>query len=258
MRVALFCLIHCFFGQSTHLAPGMVSLTITHNYLKQFIPELRIDLHTTVGDMKVKLYRHVGTPAVHQKLALYDWSGNLVRALDDESKMLGFYGIETGMRIHVTDTDPFSLARGGGLEDVSLVKKFELTDEQYNARGESYRKFREEKRKVDPTWSVFPKKEAADPESFAEEAAAITVGQRCEVIPGGRRGTVRFVGKVEGLPGGWWIGVEYDEPVGKNNGEVKGQKLFSCADNYGGMVRPDKVQVGDYPEECVLSDADEI
>ena len=38
-----------------------------------------------------------------------------------------------------------------------------------------------------------------------------------------------FVGKVEGLPKGWWVGVKFDEPVGKNDGTVKGKRFFECA-----------------------------
>lgn len=42
----------------------------------------------------------------------------------------------------------------------------------------------------------------------------IEVGKRCKV--GERRGTVRFVGVVEEIPGkGVWVGVEGDEPTGK-------------------------------------------
>lgn len=36
--------------------------------------------------------------------------------------------------------------------------------------------------------------------------------------PGGRRGTVKFIGQAESLPPGYWIGVEFDEPVGRNDG----------------------------------------
>jgi len=58
----------------------------------------------------------------------------------------------------------------------------------------------------------------------------------------------RYVGKVEGLPMGWWIGVKYDEPLGKNDGSVKGKKYFDAPLGYGAFLRPDKVKTGDYPE----------
>jgi hypothetical protein len=41
--------------------------------------------------------------------------------MPDDDRPLGFYGVRSGMEIHVIDTDPFSLARGGGLDDVSQV-----------------------------------------------------------------------------------------------------------------------------------------
>ena len=51
----------------------------------------------------------------------------------------------------------------------------------------------------------------------------ITVGSRCEVEssePGlNKRGIVRFVGPTKfGSDGGIWVGIEYDEPFGKNDG----------------------------------------
>lgn len=72
--------------------------------------------------------------------------------------------------------------------------------------------------------------------------------------PGDRRGEVMYVGKVTGLPLGYWIGIRYDEPLGKNNGSHKGKKYFECLNNYGGFVRPDRVSVGDYPELDDMSD----
>lgn len=124
----------------------------------------------------------------------------------------------------------------------------------------------------DPTWTlekemakrrgvdyVPPAPRITDPEYMAEEAAGMSAGSRCCVDPGDRRGEVKFVGKVEGLPMGWWVGIQYDEPLGKNDGSMKGKKYFECLPGYGAFVRPDKVKVGDFPpiDEFDLGD-DEI
>lgn len=54
-----------------------------------------------------------------------------------------------------------------------------------------------------------------------EEDVNIQIGSRCQIEssePGfHKRGTVRFVGKTK-FALGTWIGVEYDEPIGKNDG----------------------------------------
>lgn len=59
-------------------------------------------------------------------------------------------------------------------------------------------------------------------EDYAKQAARIKLGDRCEIS--GYKGEVVFLGdQVEGLPGGFWVGIRYDEPVGRNDGTVKGQ-----------------------------------
>lgn len=96
----------------------------------------------------------------------------------------------------------------------------------------------------------------AKPETLTD--VDIPVGARCEVDSTEadlrKRGTVRFVGPTK-FAAGIWVGIEYDEPLGKNDGSVNGERYFSCSNKYGAFVRPDKVKVGDYPvEELDLED----
>ena len=56
--------------------------------------------------------------------------------------------------LHILDTDPFSLSKGGWLEDVNLVEKYTISDESYNAREHTYRKFKADKMAEDPGWTI--------------------------------------------------------------------------------------------------------
>lgn len=78
--------------------------------------------------------------------------------------------------------------------------------------------------------------------------------------PGGKRGQVMYVGNTQavGLPRGWWVGVRYDEPVGKNDGSFGGVRLFECPPHYGALIRPAKVTTGDFPEIDVFAEEDEM
>ena len=64
---------------------------------------------------------------------------------------------------------------------------------------------------------------------------SLVVGNRVSTANG--MGSVRFVGTTAFAPGKW-IGVELDNPTGKNNGSVQGKVYFSCRDGYGVFVRP--------------------
>lgn len=93
----------------------------------------------------------------------------------------------------------------------------------------------------------------------------IAVGARCRLAnESTRRGTIRFVGSIPSLPGlrdAPWIGIELDEPTGKNDGSVNGVRHFTCEMNRGVFVRPEKVEVGDFRElglEDVNSDMEEM
>lgn len=89
----------------------------------------------------------------------------------------------------------------------------------------------------------------------------IVIDARCQLLPAetdGRRGRVAFVGEVEGLPGvGAWVGVELDEPVGKNDGSVNGERVFECKANCGVFVRAERVEVGEFGVLDEFADGDE-
>lgn len=231
---------------------GLVALLVTHSNLKQRWPEIKVDLHTTVGELKDKLYKHGGTVTSYQHLRLRDTLGNVVGILNDDSKKLGYYGIESGMNIHIVDEDPHSLSKNGGLEDVTLVEKYVMPDEEYSKLDNSLRAYKKKQREKDPFWTFFPENRrvpATDEKEFSKETTDhIKVDERCEVMPGKRRGTVRWVGSDEAFRSGFWVGIELDEPVGKNDGTVKEKRFFTCLKNYGVFVRPDKVKIGDFPE----------
>ena len=61
-----------------------------------------------------------------------------------------------------------------------------------------------------------------------------------------RRAVIMYIGKTSIAPG-YWIGVKYDEAVGKNDGSVFGQRYFECDNNYGGFVRPNLVKIDNRP-----------
>lgn len=53
-------------------------------------------------------------------------------------------------------------------------------------------------------------------------------------------GFVRYVGDIEGVKG-VWVGIELDEPFGKNDGCVKGRYYFRCNPKHGVFARPHQV-----------------
>ena len=101
-----------------------------------------------------------------------------------------------------------------------------MDDETYDKREGTLRSWIKEQKAADPNWK--PPKPNGMPQQAVEsnrgppptaaDAAHILVGSRCQVAPGARRGVVKFLGDVPGMPEGVWVGVRLDEPLGKNDG----------------------------------------
>lgn len=58
------------------------------------------------------------------------------------------------------------------------------------------------------------------------------------------QGVIRFIGNTS-FQTGKWVGVELDEPLGKNSGVVQGKRYFDCKNNHGMFVRPANVKLID-------------
>ncbi|XP_054167480.1 tubulin-folding cofactor B-like [Oppia nitens] len=226
-----------------------LSLTITTN-TNSFASERRFAANVTICELKAKLELITGANSDTMTIQLLDNNQEVVAQLDDNSRQLQSYLIDNQnkVNIHVIDSQKSI----GEFEDVSNVEKFELPQEDYEKRTDSVLAF-----KMNNKLGRFAQIDGAGDNTDDQMTECdINVGQRCEVCVKGaakRRATVQYVGTTRFKPG-LWIGVEYDEPLGKNDGSVDGHRYFQCKPKYGGFIRPNDVIIGDFPE---MGDTDE-
>lgn len=95
---------------------------------------MRFDLDMIVDRIKDKIYSSTGTSVSHMRLVLKDQRGVTVAELNNPQAPLRTYRPMDGYTLHVIDLDPTSNSRNGWLEDLSLVKKYEMTDAAYDSR----------------------------------------------------------------------------------------------------------------------------
>jgi len=229
-----------------------LNLLISTN-LNNVASERRYAKGITVGDLKGKLELITGASAATMVITVHDdkSGGAKVCSLTNDDALLGSYPIDNDMRLNVKDTAPKPI---GEFDDLSKVEKYELTDDQYSKRTDTVRSFLQRNKLGKYNEAEMERlKEEKEKEEKAEQDLVdqMKVGDRCQTsVPGSgtRRGTVKYLGKTS-FKEGLWVGIQYDEPLGKNDGSVNGKRYFECPEKYGGFVKPCHVSVGDYPEE---------
>ncbi|OXU26381.1 hypothetical protein TSAR_013415 [Trichomalopsis sarcophagae] len=226
---------------------NFVNFVVTSANNESYSVERRFKKDITIQEFKDKLELLVGYQSKSMGLEVYNKNDDLVCKLSENGKELGSYPVEDGMRVHVIgDAEP--------TDDPAAVEKFELSEEEYSKRSSTVKSFLKENKLGKYNEEETKKKEEERQRELENEERLINsmkVGDRCEVIvPGNpkRRATVMYLGKTE-FKSGWWVGVKFDEPFGKNNGTVAGKKYFECPDKYGGFVKPASIVLGDFPEE---------
>lgn len=208
--------------------------------------ERRLSLGWTIEQLKAKLEVVTGIPPESQTLLLYRANtGSSAEAgveLDNDSKLLQDYTPTAYSRLHVLDTRPAS-------ERLDLqngpVEAFQLTDEQYDKRSDSVRAWKRQNQLG--RFDTSANRNDAEASKQQVQERGIVVGARCKVSET-KLGTVRYIGAVPEIANNServWVGVEYDEPVGKH----EGNGYFKAQAKHGAFVKPEMVEIGDFSEE---------
>jgi tubulin-folding cofactor B len=244
--------------------PGHVRLEIRHSVLGGFGAGAtmnmftNVDLKATVFEVKEILHLRVGTSPEHMRVILQDREGNVKGKLLEDSLQLGYFSPQNGWVLFVEDRDPMkTVANYQNIANLKEEDRFKYTDEQYDKRPGTLRQFLKE----NPAAAAKVRQQAGkrEPEDGKELAEAMKVGNRCQVrLESGalERGEIKYIGKLHEREG-YFIGVQFDLPVGKNDGSVRGQRYFQCPERYGLFVFPNDVEVGDFPEEDLFGSDEE-
>ncbi|KAG5462380.1 MAG: CAP Gly-rich domain-containing protein [Olpidium bornovanus] len=186
--------------------------------------ERRFDKALTLSALKARLEPITGVPAAAQQLSLYN-GDKLVGALEAESEdstRLGAFPVENFARIHVGGGKEAGHHTGCGMRnefsDLSGVEKYELADDEYDKRTDSVRAFKI-RNKIGRFAESNSTADSPQKTAYAEPPVGVSIGSRfeAEVDRLKRRGVVRYIGITRFKPG-FWVGVEYDEPLGKHDG----------------------------------------
>ncbi|RDL38503.1 Cap-Gly-containing protein [Venustampulla echinocandica] len=231
--------------------------------------ERRITPSWTIGQLKAKLEPVTGIPPLSQRLVLKlgGQQSTPIEAADEENTQLSAFPLAPYAEILVTDIRPPGLRPN--YNDASKVEKYTLPTAIYETKTDSVLAWKKANKlgRFDPAAPSIIEARLA---SYAKDISdrGIEVGKRCRV--GGddtRRGAVMYVGEVEEIAKetgdgglGQWVGVKFDEPVGKNDGSLGGKRYWGKEGDgkFGVFVRPERVEVGEFPMLDDLEDMEEI
>ncbi|KAI9901798.1 hypothetical protein N3K66_003615 [Trichothecium roseum] len=231
---------------------------------EQSASERRISPSWSIDQLRGRLEPITGIPPSSQKLSLKAAGGEriAIEAADEENTRLSSFPLAPYAELHVADLRPPG-ARPN-YTDTSNVDKYVMPEDEYEKKTDSVLAWKKAQKlgRFDPD---APSQEDARIDALKKEIEqrGIEVGKRCRV--GGddtRRGVVKYVGDVKEIPNGIgsWVGVHLDEPVGKNDGSISGTRYWGEPSDlkHGVIVRPERVEVGDYPALNDLEDMEEI
>ncbi|KAL8958028.1 MAG: hypothetical protein Q9193_004836 [Seirophora villosa] len=245
--------------------------------------ERRVNPSWTISQLKARLEPITGIAPALQTLAVrqpHQQEMTAISAADEDRTEIGSWSLLAYAELHsltnhtlhpgidrsitdmhklfkVASTDPSSAT---AIPPLSSVPKYEMPVETYSSLPATVLAYKRTHQigRFDPHAPEWKERKAADLWKEIAEGR-ITLGARCILSPlTTRRGTVAYVGLIPEIPGvGPWVGVRLDEPAGKNDGSVGGKRYFECGPQHGVFVRPNRVDVGNWPELGLDEDDDE-
>ncbi|KAI1652203.1 CAP Gly-rich domain-containing protein [Daldinia loculata] len=226
--------------------------------------ERRITPSWSITQLKRKLEPITGIPPSSQRISLKTASKKSIpiEAADEDVVLLSNFPLSAYAELHIIDTRPAGAKMN--FNDTSGIEKYIMPPEEYEKKSDSVLAWKKAEKlgRFNPDAPSLEKAKI-DAFEFEVKSRGIEVGKRCRV--GGddtRRGEVKYVGEVKEIPGsiGAWVGVQLDEPVGKNDGSIGGTRYWGTESTlkHGVFVRPERVEVGEWPVLNDLEDMEEI
>ena len=235
----------------------IITFIFTHSILK-IRSEKKYSTDMTFHQLQGKIEATTGTPISYQELYIMENGQRKCRLTGNPNQLLSeFPQFGNHVIIHCVDKNPSSKLKELSDANLSNIEKYEMDDEIYDQRKDSVRKWKQSILKE----KVLANKDQIEADIKAKEiyelkqielAKNINIDDRCQITQD-RRGQVKFNGFVKEL-NGTFIGIELDEPLGKNDGSIKGKRYFTCSNKYGTFIRPELVEVGDFPEEDIFDE----
>ncbi|CCF58659.1 hypothetical protein KAFR_0F00620 [Kazachstania africana CBS 2517] len=218
-----------------------------------------------LGDLCNKLYPITGIEVNDMRFVLKfaDGSEQVISNPMVAAHKQPFLAEKSVRELTVEDTNADSIVNELKNTD-SGSSSFELTEEEYAKKNDSVLRWKKQQ-KLGRFNSEYKAKMDKDRRLQEQKLNSLEINQRCSVKSADqpeRRGWLRFIGKIATINEEQiWCGIEFDEPLGKNNGTVKGHVYFGpVKDKYGAFVKPSAVETGSQftPFELEDSDDDEL
>uniref|UniRef100_A0AC34FLF3 CAP-Gly domain-containing protein n=1 Tax=Panagrolaimus sp. ES5 TaxID=591445 RepID=A0AC34FLF3_9BILA len=197
-----------------------------------FIYEKKFVETQTLLEFKQKLELITGVLANEMKLQLHDAEDKFIKALENDNGTLADADVKDDMVIVVQNI------HGNIPAPQDDVPHYVMSDDKYDQREDSLRKWKES-----IISNVQPQQEKLESHIVVGNRVIVKMPNKSEE----KHGKIEFIGETAFKPDCIWIGVSYDEAVGKNDGSVDGHRYFTTKPNHGAFIRP--INVFPEPDE---------